>query len=160
MYGIQQSINDFTEFMRYLQTIIAVSLWDITKIVCNLDLGFHLHQRSVGDVQESNKLLAGSPPMSFSDVGRNCDRCSPDLAGQSVHFVAGPRFSNPVNDYDEIHSSLPRNKITIAGYRHKQYCTTLRLYLSRFLISLFLNLNLLLELAASKHKLALKHNIT
>src|SRR5579862_2017827 len=68
--------------------------------------------------QELPKLSRGLSPLALSDIGRNGNRCSPQLAGHSVKFVVREGPCDPVNLCGQVHGLLPRHQLSIGLHRH------------------------------------------
>ena len=96
----------------------------VVQVMGEHDLAFHFTGRTQGDIQITGEISICVFDTAFCNVTRYGYRCSPQLACQTIDFMAGKRFSGFVNFEGQSIGFLPDNDIAKTFRPFSSQCST------------------------------------
>src|SRR5439155_22079469 len=83
------------------------------KFLCQLDLGFRFQQGTSCMAKKLTEFTRRQATLSFSNVARDRQSRTPQLASQTVKFLSWEILRCGVNIANKIHCLLPSNQISV-----------------------------------------------
>ena len=114
--SLQQAVNSTAELTRHTMQMIDVCFRDVIQFTRDGDLRFYLHQRAVGDVQESSEFLIRAPAVAFGDTRRNRYSGTSDLAGKPEFLFIWPGLGELVDPLNQLDGLLPGDQVAISAH--------------------------------------------
>ena len=112
-----QAAPEAGEHAAYFAQLVGDSLvlqfWNVAQVAGKQHLIFDFVGRAASHVQEPGKICVAGPSRSFRNVGRNRDRCPPQLSSQSKSLVCRKRVRQHVNSQGQGMCLLPNHKLPL-----------------------------------------------